>query len=360
MALLWIDGFDHYGTAPNSSALAINSLLRRWKHCVDSESSFRVAYPQYGDGWALWLYANNLALTAPDLTTNATLVVGFRYQHGASVASTILSLLDGCDSNTPTIYVKVNDSSYLEVWLNDGTPALLATSSAAIDPGSWLYLELKVVCSATAGSVDLHVDGNSVATFTGRTKTDQQTDEYNTTFRLQNGVDQQGSFDDLYALDGTDPNSIGRNTDFLGKRCVWTLRPTGVNYTNWTPSSGTDNSALVRDQNGPDDDATYVSTVWSWESDYYYCDPLPDGITDISGVALLADVRRTGVVSMSFYVLAYSTGGGNGTEFDSPAVAVDNDLWKSYWAISETDPDTNNLQWTHDSINSAQLGFGSQ
>ena len=36
--LLWIDGFDDYGSEYGSSAYPINSLLRRWAHCVDVES----------------------------------------------------------------------------------------------------------------------------------------------------------------------------------------------------------------------------------------------------------------------------------------------------------------------------------
>ena len=41
--LLWIDGFDDYGNSYGGSAYPLNSLLRRWAHCVDVESDYYTA-----------------------------------------------------------------------------------------------------------------------------------------------------------------------------------------------------------------------------------------------------------------------------------------------------------------------------
>ena len=294
--LLWIDGFDDYGSEYGSSAYPINSLLRRWAHCVDVESHYYTADPQLDvNGRAIQFHGDNLVLTAPDLTTDATMVVGFRYQHGADVAATILALLDGCDSDTPTVFLKLNDSNYLEVWRNDAEPTLLTTSTDPIDTAAWYYVEFKVVCDATsAGSVELHLNGTAAfPAYAGVTKTDQQSDGYNTTFRLQNGVSQRSLFDDLYCLDSYDLNSDGSNTTFLGPRCVYTLLPAAdVAGEQWLCSSGTDHYAMVRDEWNTDDDATYVWTNQDWVSDFYTCDALPDGVTGINGIMLVADVRK--------------------------------------------------------------------
>ena len=319
--------------------------------------------PQVGSGYAISFHTDNTVLEmAPPLGTgDPTQVVGFRYKHNAPVSSTILTYFDDYWA-TPTIYVVVNSSYYLEVWRNDTTaPVLLTTSSAPIDTTAWLYLELKVLCDAASGSVDLHVNGTSVATFAGVTKTNQQGDSWNVGFTLQNGVSQPGCFDDLYVLDSTDPHSIGRNTDFLGPRCVWTLRPSADSSVQWTPSSGSNNYSLVRDINGPDGDATYVEAATAGLKDKYVCDSLPAGVGDISGLTIFADARSDGSVSFSLLGFVYSTGGGGGTEFDGPSIASGSGLnttyTSPYLAICETDPDTS-AQWTASSNNSSLLGVG--
>jgi len=362
--LLWIDGFDDYGASYGGSAYPLNSLLRRWAHCVDAESHYYTADPQLDvNGRAIQFHGDNLVLTAPDLTTEATMVVGFRYQHGADVAATILALLDGCDSDTPTIFLKVNDSYYLEVWRNDAEPTLLTTSTDPINTAAWYYVELKVVCDATsAGSVELHLNGaEAFPAYSGVTKTDQQSDDYNTTFRLQNGVSQQSLFDDLYCLDSYDLNSDGSNTAFLGPRCVYTILPAAdVEGEQWLCSFGFDHYAMVRDEWGTDDDATYVWTNEDWGSDFYTCDTLPEGVTGINGIMLVADVRKTesGAGTRNFTLLVYSESGEGGEMWNGNTVTLDNTLWKSYWGICEHDPGMW-AAWESGNLAVAQIGFSS-
>ena len=240
---------------------------------------------------------------------------------------------------------------------------LLATSTDPINTAAWYYVELKVVCDATsAGSVELHLNGTEAfPAYTGVTKTDQQSDDYNTTFRLQNGVSQQSLFDDLYCLDSYDLNSDGSNTAFLGPRCVYTILPAAdVEGEQWLCSFGFDHYAMVRDEWGTDDDATYVWTNEDWVSDFYTCDTLPEGVTGINGIMLVADVRKTesGAGTRNFTLLVYSESGEGGEMWNGNTVTLDNTLWKSYWGICEYDPGTW-AAWESGNLAAAQIGFSS-
>ena len=65
---------------------------------------------------------------------------------------------------------------------------------------------------------------------------------------------------------------------------------------------------MVRDEWNTDDDATYVWTNQDWVSDFYTCDALPEGVTGINGIMLVADVRKAenGSGTRNFTLLVYS------------------------------------------------------
>jgi hypothetical protein len=128
----------------------------------------------------------------------------------------------------------------------------------------------------------------------------------------------------------------------------------------WLCSFGFDHYAMVRDEWGTDDDATYVWTNEDWVSDFYTCDTLPEGITGINGIMLVADVRKTesGAGTRNFTLLVYSESGEGGEMWNGNTVTLDNTLWKSYWGICEQDPGTWAV-WESGNLAAAQIGFSS-
>lgn len=80
MSLLWIEGFEGYGT---SLAATVNSLLaQRYQALTNGNDIFQLVAGRFG-GFALkntsTSNSGGCTLVTPALTTNPTLVIGFAY-----------------------------------------------------------------------------------------------------------------------------------------------------------------------------------------------------------------------------------------------------------------------------------------
>ena len=254
MALLFMDGFDHYGTGANvvkkwdsfGNNLGVNTTLKRTGIAAITlyvDNLTKILTPA-GD-----VFIVGFALNMPVLGTANNLI---RFQEGTGLTH---------------VAIDINSSGYLVVKRN---ATVLATATThIITPGSWFYLEFKVVIHDTIGSVAVRVDTIAPTFSASLTGIDTREGATGIVDRIVlNGsfTNPYGTVDDLYVCD----DSGSTNNDFLGICVVETLLPqTGAGaHQDFTQSSGSDQGAMV-DEATPDDDTTYNTSATVGDQESY-------------------------------------------------------------------------------------------
>ena len=229
------------------------------------------------------------------------------------------------EGNNSSLIFGVRLAGVTMVWFQlntDGTisalrgTSVLATSTFALSTGVAYYLEFKITISNTLGVVKFWLNGVLDATLdvtgTGGSPLDTNnggaTDTWNA-IKLgsvnTNGPALVMDYDDIYLFDG----SGSYNNDVVGPQRIDAIFATAEGATiNGTPSTGTDNSALV-DEAAANGDTDYVTLAAAGDLDTYVMQnhPVPGAsITGMqavlwarkadAGTALLAPVIRMGGV----------------------------------------------------------------
>jgi hypothetical protein len=343
MALIFIDGFESFGTTPGN---APTGLTNKWLE-VGNHSNDTIIAGRY-DGIALRPSGNSgtAAYTqVPAFTQTQTLVAGVAFRIETLPSSGFRTLLI-FNSGSNECGVAVGSSGELRMFRSTST--MLEDSSAGlIDPNKWYYLEAKVVI-ANSGSWDVHLDGVQVLADSGDT---QAINAFATTVRLEgrntSSQTQWVHYDDFYVLD----TSGSVNNDLLGPRHIVTLFPTAVGDSDdFTPTSG-DNYTNV-DDIGHDTDTSVVESSTTDDKDLYGFGDVPAGTNGIDAVAVYGIVRKTDVTAFDFIPIAKS----EGVEGDGATVLVNSETYHAAAGIFDEDPDSSS-PWTESGVNAAQFGF---
>ena len=156
--------------------------------------------------------------------------------------------------------------------------------------------------------------------------------------------------DDIYICD-TDGTT---NNDLLGRVVIGGIFPSADgDASDWTPASGTDNSAMV-DDIPTDDDTSYVENNIQGEEDLYdYADLSTITTEPILGLQVNTDVRMN---EFPGDIDLYQTAKSGSTTSDGEAANIAMDDYEVTTRILETDPDTGSA-WTTSGVNGAQFGI---
>lgn len=199
-----------------------------------------------------WRVTTNSSPITLTVSAHATYIVGHWIRVNTfSGSDAIIRFRDG---STTQVDVAILTDGQIRFRLGS-TFATIATSSVGtIIEDTWHYVEAKVLVHASAGTVEIKVDGVTVASATG-VDTQQSGTAQVTNIQLE-ALGGSPSLDrqHIYICDGS--GSAPYNT-FLGFiRIVTDLPDTDGTATLWTPSTGSDNYAMI-DEATPDDDTTY-------------------------------------------------------------------------------------------------------
>jgi hypothetical protein len=341
MSLLWIDGFDRYGTSVGSAPDPTGILGRKYTSIL-SENQTVIRAGRFG-GYALTLNtASAPGLRSGALTTDDTIVIGFAVTFTSMVNDDkiFLALLDGT-----TVGVTLSILNTGDIRIRCGGTLLKDTVGLGLAVNTWYYFELKVQCATTVGTYELRVGEANVCSGTGTTKAGSNS--YHDRFLFDTIYGMYAiSIDDLYVLDssGTD------NTDFLGNMRVVTIQPNAAgDSTDFTPDSG-DNYARVQEVTC-DDDTSYVESATVNNADLYNCADLAGIVLGIKGLQICTDCRETDATTFTLKTICKS---GANTSEDAGQIIGTTDFTVKR-RIMETDPNTTNA-WTQANINDAQFG----
>lgn len=307
MALLFLDSFDHYLTADltekytqlissGGAAGTIGAYGRR------SSQGYRTSATSTAPGDALGITL---------VPTGATCLVGFAFVQSAGAFTD----LDANDTNAMTfannatnVLIALRYLGVLQCWarvITDGKIEVLCgttslgTTANALSTGVTAYIELKILVHASAGTVNLNVNGVDWLTLTGQITKNASAaaalwDEVifgkvarTTTTTIS------WDFDDLYIADGDTSNAANTFAAFVGDIRVDCRYPTEEgNSSAWTPSTGTDNSAVV-DDTTPNDDTDYVSSAAASTKDTYVVQDAAVSGATVYGMQLVWSRKRS-------------------------------------------------------------------
>ncbi len=344
--LLWIDGFDNFGTVEDAAPSPTGIVARKYPVYNEGSTKIAVCVGRLG-GYGIYINWDTTVYFSPgNLTTNATMIVGFAFKISGAINnnSQFLGLYDGANRG---VNFRIRTDGEINVYRYD---TLLGTTSGAnIGVGAWRYIEVKVVSHDTTGSVVVKVDRDTKLSLTN-IDTKVSTNEYHTTFRFTGVAGGSGSsravrIDDLYCLDG----SGSANNNFLGNVRVDTIRPDAAgDSTQLTPSAGSNYECV--DEEVCDDDSTYVESATDTHKDLYGTDAAVSG--DIFGVQVNTDCRETDATSFDIKTVCKSST----TESDDAGQAIGSTDYLTRTRILEQDPHTS-AAWLAAGVNSAQFGL---
>ncbi len=348
MALLWIDGFDKYGTSIGAAPSPAGIVGKKYTH-IAQESSIDVQTGRFSNSYGLKLngYYNATRLGMDNLTTDRTVTLGFAMKT-AQFDETDCRFVALTYGGTYGISLYWGSSTaYFAVYR--GSTQIGSQFLHTMSAGTWHYVELKCYCDNTAGTVEVRVDGTTLFTFNGDTQ--NGTTNYHDGFRFMSYNSAEANtfiIDDLYFLDSTGSN----NNNFLGPCRVWTSSPNANGDTqDWDVVPANSAHYSVVDEAICDEDSEYVESNVNGEYDLWGVADCPSEISTIRGVQISTDARVTDTTPFNLYQVCKS----NATLYDGSAISIGSTNFVTKTRMLEVDPATSSL-WTPTNFASAQFG----
>jgi hypothetical protein len=336
MALLFMDGVDHYTTT--------TAMAKKWD-TVDV-AAIETTGGRFGGGSIRMASTNDID---KDITLSTTLVVGFAIKIDG-LPNGSLNLMDFSESAIDQVDINLLASGALHA-LRGGT-VFGTTAGGVITTDTWHYVEIKIIFDNMNGQIIIDVDGtNALMTAANLDTLATGTGCDNVQF-LYAAVGEQ-HLDDIYILDGT---GSAPQDDILGDCRIDNLMPDGDgNYTEFDttfPASPTTHWDKV-EEIGPDDDTSYNETTTNTDRDTF----MMENLTAITSQTIF------GVQQFSY---ARGTGGSPGnlrnklrissTDYDGTGLALTDAVYEYLLEMWDRNPN-GDVAWIESVINGMESGY---
>lgn len=359
MALKLIEGFD-FPNRVDTVQFSITSRARGW---IAVGTGYTSDDSRYGAAWGdcLQMISGNYVTKIFDtISAGDKVTVGFAYYTGGRDSTP--DAIDDCvmqiltpSAGTPMISITLgaydgSSSYHAEIRRGSYGDTVIATANSAFTWKDWTYFEIEVLIDQTAGTIICHKDGSEILNVSGL---DTQfgagpTGANIAQVRFGPAGYSNNQVDDVYVLDDTGST----NNSFLGVSQVRTLLPNAdTAQEDMTPSTGTDNYAVVDDMV---DDSDYVTGTVANDKDLYDCESLTlsPGKT-IHGVAGLAGFLRVDSgETVTGRVITKS--GSTESQGESQTHTTSGNKFASD-IVHDVDPDTSSA-WTKAGVDAIQAG----
>lgn len=281
MSLLFWDSFDHYATA---------DIVEKWSYTwvgTGGGASYDIgAYGRYGTNGAYLerQSAPRTCVIRKNLAdTITTLIMGAAVEFVTNFPSADAPIWQWLDNGTIQLELRLNADGSLEV-LRGGTVSVgISAAGVFAATDTYYYIEMKATIDGAAGAVEVRFTddaGNettviNVAGVNTQNTANAWVDQVELGGYVNNANTVEMYVDDVYVCD----NYGSQCNDFLGdtRICALLGAADGV-HADWTPSAGVDHYAMV-DENPPDGDTTYNSSVTPTDRDSFEMETLPVDVT---------------------------------------------------------------------------------
>ena len=353
MAILWIDGFDHYGDITNLTGYGVYGLRT---NCSLETSSVRT-----GTTSLRIASGSNSRLTKQLPSDQASVGVGYAFWlTNATSRPEGLTLVrfNGPGGATPTqCWVSVDQDGHLNLYRgsslfnppNTGS-LIFRTTQQVVFSQAWQHFECFYEPDGATSSIEVRIDGvtwiNESSFPIGSTTFGGTTDTVATTVAIEN-INGGTNFyiDDFYIWN----TSGAYNNDFIGDKKVATLMPNAdTSVADWTPDSGSDGYARI-DEIGPDGDTSYIGTDTPGDESEFDYEAMPAEAIAINAVMALPAAKKTDAGDCTIRTDIVS--GGDDTAGTLRPITTAYTYWPD---VFETDPATGAL-WTKSGVDAARV-----
>lgn len=330
MSIVWMDGFEDYSSANGLLAGAYYAGTTN----IDYSHDGRFGGKSLGLGYA----AASLLRGIP---TTAALSVGFAYNttnSGNTVGNALVSFLNA--DGTVVCCVVLNPSAGFTVKRGSySTGASLGSSNGGlVFSNVWNYIEVEFTRHASAGAVNIYVNGALVLSLSGvNTGADDIV-----AVGIASGKINLSYFDDYYITD---------TATRIGECKIDMLVPNAdTAQKDFTPLSGVDNFAMV-DELPVDGDTSYVTADTTGSADLYATAGLADTPSNIYAVQARVWAKKTdtGIRSVEANIKS-------GASLAEGTPYVLSTGYSIAHSIHEVDPATS-AAWTKSGVDAAQVGM---
>lgn len=282
MALLWCDGFDHYGSAGNTTEgpwaqawSALDTTIKRTGTHSARLNSVSLNTARRVFGGPKTTVGVGYAMYVPSIpTTNNSL--------------TLFSFRDA--ANAVQVSVHLQSTGVIEAFRGVTAQSLGVTATPVIVAEAWQHVECMVTIDNAVGMVEVRVNGVTVlavADVDTAASANIETSQFAVYYNLTAGTNIY--VDDMFCYD----NTGSYNNSFLGDRRVLTLFPDADTAdTDWSVT-GAANGYQAIDDATPDGDSTYISSATVGDKSGFSYQDLPAGISNIAGVVAVHMSRKT-------------------------------------------------------------------
>lgn len=339
MALIHYDGFEDFDTASpitsvyNTSGNALNDFRYQQTGRYADSKAIDLHLSSYGIG--LVIYSLPAALTS--MAVGVSLKTdGFGNNSGSSGFNG-LRFYSSANTVANDLLVAFTATGAIQVSRGFTTSTVvLGTSAPVLSTGTWFHLGVELVRHASAGSINVYVDGVSVLSLTGINTNADSVDRIGFAANFQSLV-----IDDYY---------ICNTNAWLGEARVSPLPPTAdTAQKDFTPSTGSSNYACVDEQ--PPNTTDYVSSTTVGAKDLYDITDLSYTPLNILGVKVSMYASKDEITTRTVRPIIKS--GGTSSNGTTQALSSTNKFLSSIWAV---DPNTS-AAWTKSGVDALQVGM---
>lgn len=348
MALIFMDGFDHYGTDES------NLTAGPW---AEANSVFSISSdnPRTGLNSIRFDYGNNQARVLRRVLgierSRVGLGMGFFPNELPTFNREVVLFIFRNDENNDLVTIYVNSTGVIECARGSSNGTILGTTSQpAIVANAYNHIEAAIdFDGGSLGTVEIRVNGVTVMSLTGVQTSPDSSLCSQVCIGGQTGSTDDNIivyYDDVFAWD----DSGTENNDFLGDRRVRTSFVDSDQPTQEWSLFGSVTGYGAINQTAPDGDTTYIEADASVPvvSEFGLQD-LPAGVGGIAAVMTYVMQRKTEAGDGNTQASMISNGtASNGA--DRPITPI-----YTYWTdVFELDPDTG-APWSAAAVNAATL-----
>lgn len=344
MALLWMDGFDHYGTAATGRA---NMQAGAWAVvALDGGPTAGGPGPRTG-AYTLDLTTSATSNLFRRLFGSPKTRIGFGaafYMNlipGSDTTGVALRLLDS--SGAQQLTVNIGASGQVRACRGSEAGTLIGASAQdVVNALQYFHIECAVTAGqGTAGAVEVRINGATVLNLTG-------VDTCNTAATEYSSLQIRGPnlyVDDLFCWDDTG----GVNDDFLGDRRVYLLMPNADTAdAEWTPSTGATQFGVI-DEVPPNGETDFLQSIVAGDLTVVTLEDLPTAAVSVSAVQTFSMVLKTDAGPGNL-TMGVRSGATDADGVDRPVTTAFN----YYSDVFDIDPNTG-APWTPGTVNAAGL-----
>lgn len=340
MSILFADGFDTY-------ANDYLQLLGRWTESGTSVV-IDVSSGRNGGGRAKCLNeaAGKIRTSTFGAVTTIFVQGAFRVSGYSNIEwNPVIRLRNGAGADIFTVSVRGSTVQGQLTCREGGTTGTVrGTATTLLGTGAWVHLALKVVIHASAGSVDLKVNGVSEVSVSG-VDTEGATGGCESVVFYGDGSGSSffGYVDDVVIYDA----SGSFNNDWLGDAFVQPFMPDADTAdADFIPSSGSNLYPMI-DEAQADGDTTYIEGTTPGERSLFAFSPSVPAGSVVIGLNVFTQDKGGGDMQIRCR---------SGSDEDTSAtITTDAATYKSHSQIFESDPATGDL-WDESTLLSAEFG----